>query len=427
MRFERNSTLMKNIKSITIVTFALFTYDLSSAQEVFTADHFKQHTYSFTIEKGKMSGLGADLLNEAIDGSQFFLLGEYHNNAGVSELTAALLPILAKEGYKHFAVETGPISAEELEELGKSKDVKAALNKFYTSHTRLTGDIPIPFFQGIEDAEFLEIAMKNGYNLWGLDQEFLGGYLFLLEEVWKNAGMPENLRTKYEAGRKKLLEAYANVGDEESSEVYNVILEDKSIQDLLEKLDKTSCRSGFSAANEMLTSCEIYRDWKADLLENLEGRTDLMKDHFRTYYQNSAERMPKVFVKMGGMHTARGLSGNADYELGNLLYELAAFNGSHDVNIAFATRYYLDDETGEIGDNLDYESTWTENMEPLLSVGDKELWKIIDLRPLKKMWINQRIKPNRQIRQYLAQNDFVIVMPARGENTPNHDVSLASE
>ncbi|MCZ4409724.1 hypothetical protein O3Q51_12950 [Cryomorphaceae bacterium 1068] len=418
---------MKNFKTIIFAGLAPLLIHQAVAQDTFTSEHFAKNTYSFTIEKGKMSGQGADLLNEAIDGSQFFLLGEYHNDAGISEITAALLPLLAKEGYKHFAVETGPLAANKIEELGKSKDVKTTLNQFYTSHVQLTGDIPVPFFQGIEDAEFLEIAMKNGYDLWGLDQEYLGGYLFLLEEAWKNAGMPENLRTEYEAGRKKLMEAYAEVGDKETSEVYNVILADELIQDLLEKLNKTACRSCFSAADEMIASCEIYRDWKADLLENLEGRTDLMKDHFRTYYQNSAEQMPKVFVKMGGMHTARGLTGNADYEVGNMLYELAAFNGSHDVNVAFATRYYLDEETGEIGDNLDFESTWTENMTPLLSVGDKEVWKIIDLRPLKKMWINERIKPNRQIRQYLAQNDFVIIMPAKGENTPNYDVSLAIE
>jgi hypothetical protein len=418
---------MKNFKKHLITAIALCIGHFATAQDVFTADHFAEHTFSFTVKDGKLSGPGADLLNEAIDGSQFFLLGEYHNDAGISEITAALLPLLAKEGYKHFAVETGPVSAEKLEELGKSKDVQAALNKFYTSHTKIAGDIPIPFFQGVEDAEFLEIAMKNGYDLWGLDQEYLDGYIFLLEEAWKNAGMPENLRTEYEAGRKKLVEAYANVGDEESSEVYNVILQDEFILDLLERLDKTSCRSCFSASDEMLASCKIYRNWKADLLENLEGRTDLMKAHFKTYYQTSNGRMPKVFVKMGGMHTARGLTGNADYELGNMLHELAAFNGSHDVNVAFATRYYLDEETGEIGDNLDFESTWTENMKPLLSVGDKELWKIIDLRPLKKIWINQRIKPNAQIRQYLAQNDFVIIMPPKGENTSNYDGSLVKK
>ena len=418
---------MKTFKTLLLASIYLALSISCLSQEGFTADHFAAHTYSFTIEDGIMAGDGADLLTKAIDGSQFFLLGEYHNDAGISEITAALLPLLAKEGYKHFAVETGPLAAERLEELGKSEDVKAALNQFYTSHVQLAGDIPIPFFDSVEDAEFLEIAMKNGYDLWGLDQEYIGSYLFLLEEAWGNSNMPENLRTEYESGQKKLMEAYANVNDEESSEVYNVILADEFIQGLLDKLDKTACRSCFSASDEMLASCEIYRDWTADLLDNLEGRTDLMKEHFRTYYQNSTERMPKVFLKMGGMHTARGLTGNADFEMGNLLYELAAFNGSHDVNVAFATRYYLDDETGEIGDNLDFESTWTENMKPLLSVGDKEVWKIIDLRPLKKMWINERVKPNRQIKTYLKQNDFVIIMPPRGENTPNYDVSLVNE
>ncbi|MEM9050492.1 MAG: hypothetical protein AAGC47_00435 [Bacteroidota bacterium] len=417
---------MKTLNQFLQLLFAFLLTQICIGQEKFTSDQFAQHTYGFTVEKGKIQGNGAQVLSDAIENSQFFLLGEYHNEAGISELTSALLPLLANEGYGHFAIETGPHSAEKLEKLGKTGDVEAALNKFYTSHLTLTGDIPIPFFGGIEDAEFLEIAMKNGYDLWGLDQEYLGGYLFLLEQAWLSSRLSEKYRTEYEVCRKKITEYYASVTEEESSEIYNQIINDEYIQDFLDELQKSVCRWGFNAVDELRASTEIYHDWKADLLDNLEGRTDLMKGHFIEYYKFANERFPKVFVKMGGMHTARGMTGNADYELGNMLHELAAFNGMTDVNVAFATRYFLE-ENGEIGDNLDFDSEWTENMEPILAQGDKELWKIIDLRPLRKMWINDRVKPNRQIKKYLMQNDYIIIMPARGENTPNYDISLASE
>jgi len=391
------------------------------AQEAISKKDFAEYTYSFLSEDGQFSGEGFDFLKNEIEGSQFFLLGEYHNDAGISILTNALLPILAEEGYRHFAVETGPVSAQKLTELGKNGAVQQNLRDFYTEQMNLTGDIPIPFFGGIEDAQFLETALKLNYDLWGLDQEYLGGYLFLLEELWQQSEFPERKRSSYEAARKRIISFYEINRANEDIEVYDNIRNDEIVQSFLDKSTETKeCRCCLDIASEIKESCEIYHNWKADLTANLEGRTDLMKRHFIKYYESTNERMPKVFVKMGGMHTARGFTGNADFELGNMLHEWATINGKKDVNVSFATRYYLDDETGEIGDNLTYDSEWVENMTPLLSNADTLEWKIVDLRPIKKLWINRERTLNPQLKRLIKQHDFIIIMPPLPETVPNY-------
>ncbi len=399
---------------------SLFLVCFCAAQELISAEDIAKHTYSFTLKDGKLSGQGFDKLQEAIDGSQFFLLGEYHGEAGISYLTEALLPKLADEGYKHFAVEIGPTSAAKLTELVKSKNPQESIRTFYNEQIALTGDIPIPFFDGIEDVEFLQVAMKEKFDLWGLDQEFIYGYLFLVEELWKQNEFPERYRNQYEIAREKIKEFYAVYAENEEIEVHDQILNDETVLDFLKSMNKNECRCCPDIAQEIIESCEIYHNWTNDLLENLEARTDMMKRHFLDYYNQANERMPKVFVKMGGMHTGRGFTGNADFEIGNMLYELATINGSHSVHVGFATRYYLDMETGEVGDNLTYESEWVENMTPILAQGDMVEWQLIDLRPIKKLWINRERKLNTQIKKLIRSHDYIIIMPPLPETTPNH-------
>jgi len=400
-------------------TFVLLV-QITAAQDLITSEDVADCTLNFELDQGKLTGEGADVLEQEIRESRFFLLGEYHNDSGISKLTSALLPILAKNGFSHFAVETGPVSALKLTELGKSKDVKSALFEFYTAQYALTKHIPIPFFGGMEDAEFLERAVDLGFDIWGLDQEYLGGYLFLLEELWKQREFPERYRSQYEAMRKKLLEFYAANDENEEIEVYDQMMNDASFQDFLTRMKNGECRCCPDIVEEIRESCRIYHNWKADLLENLEGRTDLMKSHFREYYETAQEREPKVFIKMGGMHTSRGFTGNADYELGNMIHEIAEFEGAKDLNVGFVTRYYLDEETGEIGDNLEYDSEWVRNMTPLLAQGDTSEWKLIDLRPIKKMWVNRERKLNPQIRELVRSKDYLIIMPPLPEVKKNY-------
>ncbi|WP_306643272.1 hypothetical protein [Sanyastnella coralliicola] len=409
---------MKRITSILFGTFVALSCLAQRPDTVSIAD-IAPYVHTFNLENGKLKGEGADILISEIQESQFFLLGEYHYDSGISNLTEVLLPILADADYDHFAVEVGPYSAEKLTELGKEKNIEEALHGFYSDQLALTGRQPIPFFSGKEDAAFFETALDEGFDIWGLDQEYLGGFLFLFDELWQSAYQPNDLLSEYEAARERIKQFYINNAEDDENEVYNQLLADERLIKLMNKLAKKSC-NGEDRVDEILRSSEIYRDWKGDLMENLEGRAALMKEHFREYYQCTRQREPKVFIKMGAMHTARGFTGNSCYELGNMVHELANMNGTNDLNVTFATRYYLDEETGEIGDNLTYESDWVRNMTPLLAQGQLDEWVLIDLRPIKKMWVNRERTMTYQLKYLLRNNDYIIIMPPLPEVTPNY-------
>jgi len=142
-------------------------------------------TSYFTIENGTIGGAGLKDVKQLINESQFVVLGERHGTTQTSKLTAALIPLLKKSGYDDFAVEVGPHSAKKLMDLSKdAKNTRQNLNEFYTHYfDKEIDDIPIPFFSGVEDAEFLQGAAENKIELWGLDQEYYTSTLFLMDEL----------------------------------------------------------------------------------------------------------------------------------------------------------------------------------------------------------------------------------------------------
>ena len=54
---------------------------------------------------------------------------------------------------------------------------------FNTQTYALTGEVPIPFFDGKDDEMFLETALKNNFQIVGIDQEYQCAQFFLFDEI----------------------------------------------------------------------------------------------------------------------------------------------------------------------------------------------------------------------------------------------------
>ena len=74
-------------KKITFTLISTFSFLLSFAQLNTEIDYVKENTYYFEINKSNIVGEGADILRKSIEESQFFVLGEEHFSAKVSEFT----------------------------------------------------------------------------------------------------------------------------------------------------------------------------------------------------------------------------------------------------------------------------------------------------------------------------------------------------
>ena len=71
-----------------------------------------------------------------------------------------------------------------------------------------------------------------------------------------------------------------------------------------------------------------------------------MKDNFVRYYKEAAQKspLPKTFIKMGAVHTARGTSWSGFQDVGNTVYELANYNLTTSFSVISFARFRMDDE-----------------------------------------------------------------------------------
>ena len=168
---------------ISILFIVISTESFGQTNEIKSSD-ITSFTYPFNIENNKLIGLGADTLKNVIRESQFFMLGEEHFSPQISELTNVLLPYFSSNGYKNFALEVGPFTAKIIQ---REIKFKKSLYQFNSSFYAKYKDVPIPFFDGTKDDEFIKTALKNNFKLWGLDQEYITAPLFLLDEINRNA------------------------------------------------------------------------------------------------------------------------------------------------------------------------------------------------------------------------------------------------
>lgn len=106
-----------------------------------------------------------------------------------------------------------------------------------------------------------------------------------------------------------------------------------------------------------------------------------------------------------------------------MVSEMAAMNGTNAFHFSFGTRYYIDDEDGTIGDNLVWDSQWINEMRPLLELGEKDHWMVIDLRPIKAMWLNRERTIPQQIKECIQGYDFMLIPSPGAETKPMYLVN----
>ena len=68
--------------------------------------------YDLRIEGGKLAGSAAPVLEKAISGAQYVLIGEDHITHEIPQFVAAVCDMMAPEGLAAMAVEAGPQAAK---------------------------------------------------------------------------------------------------------------------------------------------------------------------------------------------------------------------------------------------------------------------------------------------------------------------------
>lgn len=400
------------------VVAILFCCSQVFSQDTISTDYVNLHTYEFQVSKNGLEGAGAEFLKKEFRNSQFVLIGEHHGQARISQFTTAILPELAKAGFGYFCLETGPSSTKVLNEISKSEHILSALSNLYSDYYKEVKDIPIPFFEGIEDAEFLQSAADNNYELFGIDQEYYSGTLLLLNRLL-SLDSKENTVRQHRIAASYVKEQQIKAEKISNYSLHRHLLESEELKGFFYSLDTANIEIQ-QIIEDLITSWRIYELHSSNLNQNLEMRANYMKRLFVANYKRFSEKiaLPKILIKMGSYHTMRGITYNAVYDIGNLVGELADYNGTNDLNIGFLFRYYEDLEEPEgYVDNSVGESDWLKQRQSLLLQGQKQNWVVIDLRSMKDDIINRKIWCYPDIKGMMYDMDLIIIPPMAKEIT----------
>lgn len=144
---------------------------------------------------------------------------------------------------------------------------------------------------------------------------------------------------------------------------------------------------------------------------------EYMKNKFSENYKSAFAKhlnMPKVFLKMGSIHLGYGKNWLGIYDLGNMIYELARFNGTKSVSLTCFPRYIVSKDGG-ILDSIDEEDGST--YFPLLNFAEKDKWIVIDTIPIREIVMNKSIELQEML---IFHYDFIIFTPTKTKVTPNY-------
>ncbi|MGC4102323.1 hypothetical protein [Ferruginibacter sp.] len=342
--------------------------------------HVIKNTTSFIFDGQKPVGDGWASLEKQFAANQFVAWGEYHNSPLLSQLSCYALESASKYGFKTWCVETSPFVASELMRIAKTKNPSDSIVEI----SRDKGSYgTFPFFKTREDAQMIVAANKYNYTIWGIDQEYQMAFPYCLAKVYN--AQPAKIKAQYKA-------------------VYDSLVA-RWWMPKVKLLD--SLKNGIKQNNLRMVLDDIKISRTIYYEDDAQMRATLMKKNFYNYYDNSKSKNEKVFFKMGANHLAKGLNLMTHlYDIGNSAYELSQHNKTNFINVFFVNRYTT--EKGKIIDDL--ENPDNEYPKEFLKLYDKEKWVVVDLRPLRIRYSNDKTLTE-DTYQIIYKYDFVVVSP----------------
>ena len=382
-----------------LLSILLFFTNYINAQDVRTLDSLvKNATSSFTIKNDKPVGQGWDLLSKQFIDNNFVGWGEYHNSPLISVLAKEALEIAARNKYNVWITETGYYACKDLVNAASSNIFRQKINSFYKTYG-VEGYTPIPFFRLAEDSAMLETALKHSINIWGIDQEQQSAFPYLITEVYNN------LKPAVKNVNKPLYDSLMK---------YWYYPKKKDLDSLIKLV---SSKEDVDKILEIKLSREIYGNFGEDLFLCNTQRVALMKTHFykqlNQYEKNirNIKKPVKMFIKMGDSHLTKGFTlTTQQLDMGNLMNELAISKGSHYSNTQFVCRYYK--SKGKLHDELT--DKVTNYSRYFLKMFNKNEWTVVDLRPLKGKFENDKSLDERTY-EIIDKYDIIVISPEVNE------------
>ncbi|MBV7534655.1 hypothetical protein KW842_02645 [Duganella sp. sic0402] len=289
-------------------------------------DKLKANRLAVTLDKGTLSGPGAEPLLQASRQAQYVLLGEDHGVAEIAQFSSAYFNALAPAGFTTLVTENGAAVAGALEGMLKRPDAVAAIAKFHAAYPDA-----IAFYTMRQEAEMLaSFALAAGprFQQWGIDQEFVGAAKYLIAQMLAQPVNPA-ARAKLEALRQKEAVAYQKaVATGNPLEYLLLSAASEDLDSLRPLLAGPKEKTALGLLDALLESRAIYQKSISKVagdrdISNL-MRVALLK---RTLSARLGAQEQKLLVKVGAYHAYKGVNPLGNRDIGNFLAERAEGQG----------------------------------------------------------------------------------------------------
>lgn len=388
----------------------------SSALPALDSAFVASHTHYFQLTPEGFTGEGAQALEQAVQTAQILVLGETHGSPTLSRFVEQLAPMLRTNGFRHFACEIGPHSAQYLEQLTTvPENIPANLAAFYEQYQfEAIADVPMPFFELQEDAAFLQAIRREGFSIWGLDQEYFSSVFFLLDWLQRQL-KPEDVPTALHQAAVATIRKWMiqEDQDDEGFPVFERILQEPAVKAYFNALEAHSPEAQ-ALLHDLKISWDIYDRYRGGASHG--DRVQYIRNNFQQQYDRRGT--PKVFVKIGRLHASKVESGG-ELDLGELTHTLASEAGLESINIAVWNRYYRTEE-GVVIDWLEKRNRYYCQNLPLILQARKDAFALIDLRPIREAVANGQVAPpeSERLQALLDGFDYELLLPTDYAGTP---------
>ena len=363
----------------------------------------------------------------AAGASQFFLLGEYHGGVEPPQLAAALFRAFQPLGYRHLAVELGPVTTAQFEALSRRSHGLEAIRRLARRYP-----FALMFAGWREEAALLVDAAHTSRLppdqsiIWGLDQEFIFSGRLHFDRLAQLAVTPE-VRAVVAQMRARAFAGETFPRRDASTPPFLLTATPADF----DRLAAVFPEEGEAArlVVELRASARIYQEARAGETHraNLD-RAVLLQRHFDTYYAHaveSGEATPRVLLKLGDNHLLRGRSFTDVFDLGTSLPALAARHGLHTYHLLLLARGGQLNTLGSTSTDPNaattlYHPADTElgfDPAPLLAAAPANEWTLLDLRPARPLLASRRFKVNETLARMIQGYDGVLVIPAARPST----------
>ena len=280
---------------------------------------------------GKFSGAGADVFTQAVAQSKFVLLGEDHLTREIPEFASALCDAMHPDAY---AVEAGPEAAGFVNGLLKSPDRIARMAARSKAHANNMAFLDVREENDLA-AHCAAASRNQHFQLWGLDQEFIGSAGTLLDAMMSTQPGPL-ARAAIAAAQAK--EADADQAVRSSGNPGLLFLPTSTDADV-KALEDGIKADGNAAAQRLLreftVSRRIYQLNAEGSPDSNRMRAELLKQHFLEDYSQAKLQSAdaRVLFKFGDDHLGKGFNVLHQRDLGNFVAELADGEGARSLHV----------------------------------------------------------------------------------------------